>query len=292
MHAMIRQNNDKLRQSLLSEYASLLGDAVLRHRAHWAEQSQRVEAEVANQMKSDFIANMSHELRTPLNAIIGFSRFLIDQPQGAVDPKQTVDYANHINSAAEHLLAIINDILDISKLQSGRFQLQPRDVDLEEILRSARSFFLIAAQDKKVELQFDIDPTLPMVLGDAIKLRQVFINLISNAIKFTPAGGSVTIKAFSPHPTTVAVEIADSGIGMNETELRVAFVPFGQVDSGHSRKHEGTGLGLPIARALVELHGADFKINSAPNEGTKIQITFKNQACLDQHPVMTERLVQ
>ncbi len=272
---MISSPPSGTKSSLLGEYASLLGDAVLRHRAHWAEQSQRVEAELANKMKSEFIANMSHELRTPLNAIIGFSRFIIDQPQGQLNAEQTQEYAGHINAAAEHLLAIINDILDISKLQSGRIQLVRKAVDLEDILHSARSFFVILAQDKEIRLTVDIADDLPLINGDAIKLRQVFVNLISNAIKFTPSGGSVTVKARRHRNQTIMVAIRDTGIGMTRDELRVALVPFGQVDAGHSRRHEGTGLGLPIARAITQLHGGEFSVTSEKGKGTEINMTLE-----------------
>ena len=260
--------------SLLGEYASLLGDAVLRHRARVAERSARVEAELASRVKSEFIANMSHELRTPLNAIIGFSKLMAEQGERPLSQAEIADYANLIHDAAGHLLSVINNILDISKIHSGKFTLESSDVNIGELLSASVSSFRLMAEGANVAIDIKVDPDIPAVRGDAVKLRQIFTNLISNALKFTRQGGTVIIKGTTGADGTAVVEVSDTGIGMSEQEISVALTPFGQVDSSHTRWREGTGLGLPIARALVQLHGGDFLIHSRKGHGTQVTVVL------------------
>jgi two-component system, cell cycle sensor histidine kinase PleC len=256
--------------SLLSEYANLLGDAVMRHRTRIAEQSARVEAELANKLKSEFIANMSHELRTPLNTIIGFSRLISEHEKRALNPENITEYSGMIQEAARHLLAIINDILEISKIQSGRFNLDIHPIHLDEVMLTCLSFFKVMAEERGVTLIQDISREIPMIQADPIKLKQIVMNLISNAIKFTPDGGRVTLRAGLSDDNQIRIAVRDTGIGMTEGEMAIALLPFGQVDGGKSRLREGTGLGLPIAKALIELHGGEMHIKSVKDQGTEV----------------------
>jgi two-component system, cell cycle sensor histidine kinase PleC len=258
--------------SLMNDYASLLGEAVLRHQTRTAEHAARIEAELASRVKSEFIANMSHELRTPLNTVIGFSKLIAEQERRRLPDTEIVEYANLIRDAAGHLLAVINDILDISKIQSGKFTLDTRDVALDEVLQACHSSFRLLAEDAKVSFVCRISPTLPMVRADGVKIRQIVTNLLSNAIKFTPEFGSVRLEARQLEDGRIAIVIADSGVGMTFDEIAIAVTPFGQVDGSRTRWREGTGLGLPIAKSLVELHGGELKVVSQKNKGTEVWV--------------------
>jgi two-component system, cell cycle sensor histidine kinase PleC len=263
--------------SLMAEYSSLLAESVLRHKAWFAEHTARIETALASKVKSEFIANMSHELRTPLNTIIGFAKLLGEHEKRRLKENEIVDYADLIHDAATHLLAIINDILDISKMQSGKYTLDAREVGLDEVLQVSLASFKPAAIDVQVRLESRIDPALPTVRGDPAKLRKVFGNLISNAIRFTPPGGTVSVEARAMEHGGAAVCVRDTGLGMSSEEIAVALSPFAQVDASRSRWREGAGLGLPIAKALVQLHGGRLDIRSARSLGTEVTVTLPSR---------------
>ena len=259
--------------SLIAEYSSLIGEAVLRNRTRSAEHAARIEAELASKVKSEFIANMSHELRTPLNTVIGFSKLLAEHERRALPDHEVVQYANLINDAAAHLLAVINDILDISKMQSGRYSLEAREINVLELVETVvDGMRLTAEQQQGLTLTTSNDAGLDPIRGDTVKLRQVFTNLLSNAIKFTPSGGQVEVETRRRAKGGVLVAFRDTGVGMTSDEITIALTPFGQVDGGRARWREGTGLGLSIARSLVELHGGTVEINSKKGVGTEVLV--------------------
>jgi two-component system, cell cycle sensor histidine kinase PleC len=276
--------------SLLGEYSVMLAESVLRQRTWVAEHQARIETQLASKVKSEFISNMSHELRTPLNTVIGFSKLLGEHPRRHLKDSEIVEYADLIRDAAIHLLAVINDILDISKMQSGKYTLDAKEVEVAEVLQLALASFNLTAMDRGVLIESRLEQSIPTVKGDAAKLRQVFSNLISNAIKFTPPGGTVTIEAKGLPGGGAEVLVRDTGLGMTREEVAVALTPFAQIDSSHSRWREGTGLGLPIARALVQLHGGRFDIRSAKSMGTEVLVTlpsrFDVSATNEQHRLL------
>jgi two-component system cell cycle sensor histidine kinase PleC len=261
----------------MGEYAALLADAVLRQRARDAEHAARVEAELASKVKSEFIANMSHELRTPLNTVIGFAKLIGEAKRHQLSSDQVVEYADLIRDAATHLLTVINDILDISKMQSGKYTLDAREVDLKHVVEAVVASFARNAADLGVTIESRIDVPVATVRGDPSKLRQVFNNLISNAVKFTPPGGSVNVSVNALNDGGVAVTIRDTGVGMTKAEIDVALTPFSQVDASHSRWREGAGLGLPIAKALVQLHGGTLEVRSAKSLGTEVAVLLPSR---------------
>jgi two-component system cell cycle sensor histidine kinase PleC len=261
----------------MGEYATLLADAVLRQRAREAEHAARLETELASKVKSEFIANMSHELRTPLNTVIGFAKLIGESRRRQLTSDQVVEYADLIRDAATHLLTVINDILDISKMQSGKYTLDAREIDLKEIVEAAVASFARNAADLGVSIESHVAPAVPTVRGDAAKLRQVFNNLISNAVKFTPPGGLVSVSAGSLADGGAAITIRDTGVGMTKDEIAIALTPFSQVDASHSRWREGAGLGLPIAKALVQLHGGKLEVRSAKSAGTEVAVTLPSR---------------
>jgi two-component system cell cycle sensor histidine kinase PleC len=272
-----KPNGNARTNSLMSEYSMRVGEAVLRNRTRTAEDNARIEAEIANRVKSEFISNMSHELRTPLNTVIGFSKLLAEHDRRKLPAEDISEYARLIQDAADHLLSLINDILDISKIQSGRYSIDPMEIDIDEVLEAVVGSFRQAASDSGVKLELRCAPEVTTVRGDAKKLRQALTNIVSNAVKFTSEGGHVLVEAIALETGDISITISDTGVGMDEEELKVALTPFGQVDGSRSRWREGAGLGLPIAKALIELHSGQLEIESARSKGTMVSIRLPSQ---------------
>ena len=232
------------------------------------------ELAAANSAKSEFLANMSHELRTPLNAVIGFSQLIYDQAYGPVGIAKYVEYAKDINDSGNHLLCLINDILDLSKIEAGMLELDEEIVDVAQIIRSAHVLLKERAEAGGVVLKHEIPADLPALRADERKLKQILLNLLSNAVKFTPAGGHVELRAATDAEGGFSISVADDGIGIAPEDMAKAMAPFGQVDSTLSRKYDGTGLGLPLTLALVELHGGDLTLESVAGSGTRATVRF------------------
>jgi signal transduction histidine kinase len=227
-------------------------------------------AAAGSQAKSQFLAAMSHELRTPLNAIIGFSEVLEAEIAGPLGAKQR-GYAGDIRQAGGHLLALVNDVLDLSKLDAVQVRLEEKTVEVGGVIADAIAMVRMRASEADLKLCSDIEPKLPHIRVDARRIRQVLLNLLSNAIKFTPAGGQVTVSACR-HNGGIAILVSDTGIGMAAEDIPVALERFGQIDRSLSRKFEGTGLGLPLSKQLVELHGGKLEIESAEGGGTTVTV--------------------
>jgi two-component system cell cycle sensor histidine kinase PleC len=225
-------------------------------------------AEAANRTKSQFLANMSHELRTPLNAIIGFADMLERGLAGPVQPKQE-EYARLIKESGEHLTAVINDILDLAKVDAGKLDLREESgIDPRRVINDCVRLMTEHARVGAVRLTTEIEDGVPSIVADPTRLKQILLNLISNAIKFTEAGGSAVVAVRHRGDGGIVFEVRDTGPGMTPEEIAIALEPFGQVDGSLARKYEGAGLGLPLARRLAELHGWSLHLSSKKGQGT------------------------
>jgi signal transduction histidine kinase len=263
-------------------YLIQLGRATARHQAELASEqakvreaeSERERAEAASQAKSLFLTNMSHELRTPLNAIIGFSEIIKDQALGPSARKNYADYAKDIHSSGHHLLGLINDILDLAKIDAGQMSLEEEPLDLADLVRHGLSLLEPRYRSKNVTVEMDIPRDLPFIRADGQKLRRALLNLLGNAVKFNRDHGRVTIRTKATADAGLSVEIADTGIGMTPEEIAMAFEAFVQVDNSLARRYEGTGIGLPLTKRLIELHGGTIAIESVKEAGTTVILGF------------------
>ena len=242
--------------------------------AEEASREAREAAEVANRAKSEFLANISHELRTPLNAIIGFSEIIRDEMFGPVGSEQYKDYIKDIHDSGEHLYSLINDVLDVSKAEAGKLSLAEGEVDVADAIERCLRLVKERAEHGNVTLVVEIADRLPMLRADERKIKQILLNLLSNAVKFTPEGGSVTTTARIERNGRLALGVADTGIGIAAKDMAAVMAPFGQVDSTLARRYEGTGLGLPLTKSLVDLHDGELDLSSEVGHGTTVTVRF------------------
>ena len=231
----------------------------------------RVAADAANRAKSLFLANMSHELRTPLNAILGFSEITREAMMGPLDARYR-DYAREIHASGQYLLRLINDVLDTSKIEVDRMALHEEAVDIADLVTECLRLLRERAEERGLSFGAELSAGLPTVRADRLRIKQIVLNLLSNAIKFTPEGGRVGVSATLPPDGGLALAISDSGIGMRAEDIPLALEPFRQIENPLTRHYEGTGLGLPLAKALAELHGGSLTIASTPGEGTVVTV--------------------
>jgi len=266
--------HSRAKPSLLARYSETLGELALRRQSELAMLAAKAESDLANRAKSAFLGTMSHELRTPLNAIIGFSDLIQKMKSTDETAIRCADYATHIGDAGRHLLEVVSDILDISKIESGTFALNLDICSIAEIIADTVPIVAKRIEEKRQFLEVRVRPNMPRVRADARRIRQILINLLSNASKFTPERGRILLLARANRDGGATIAVVDSGVGMAADQIAGALTPFGQVQSHLSRTQEGTGLGLPIARGLARQHGGDLYLESEPGAGTSAVLTL------------------
>jgi len=232
---------------------------------------------MANRAKSEFLANMSHELRTPLNAIIGFSEIIAHELFGPIGNEKYLDYMKDIHKSSLHLLAIINDVLDMSKIEAGKLELSKEPLHLQNVIGEVIRMMRERAESRGIELVPKLLEEEIEIWADERAMKQIFLNLLSNAIKFSKAGGKVCIRIVADRPDLAVVEFEDHGIGMNEEEQERALLPFGQAKPSTTHNYGGTGLGLPITKGLIEAHGGKLAIESRTGQGTTVRVSLPTE---------------
>ena len=257
-----------------SAYCAVMRDITQWKKTETELREARDTAEHTSRQKSEFLARISHELRTPLNAILGFSDIMRTAQFGKLGSERYEGYANDIHTSGEYLLSLVNDLLDLSKVEAGKLELNFISVDLGQAIDSCIKLMQDEATGARVVLRKSVAPNLPQVVADMRSIKQVLLNLTSNAIKFTDPGGQVIITAKAIATGELLLSVTDTGVGMNEDQLSKALEPFRRVEVAGRPEVQGTGLGLPLTKALVEANRATFEISSEARKGTRIDITF------------------
>ena len=267
------------------EVVSIVRDISERVRYEAALREAKEQADAASRAKSEFLGTMSHELRTPLNAIIGFTEIMKEGVMGPIDNPQYRSYVADIHFSSTHLLNLINEILDLTKAEAGKLDVQEKVFDLHDVVAAVVRISGPPTAKAGVTAKIDLPADLPLLRADEGKTRQVFFNLISNAVKFTPRGGRIDISGRFDPERGLSVTVADTGIGIAPEDLDRVFEPFVQVDSSLGRRHQGTGLGLPAVKGIMELHGGTIELQSTVGRGTAATITFPpERAILEPRP--------
>jgi two-component system cell cycle sensor histidine kinase PleC len=243
---------------------------------------KRFEAETANASKTAFLANMSHELRTPLNAILGFSEIIAKECFGPAGSPRYKEYAGDIHSSGAHLLSLINDLLDVAKIEAGRMEIEPEALDVRKTFDTALKIIGTKARERRQELLIEIDPSAPALFADERSLKQILINLVSNAVKFTPEGGRITVVAARARCGGFQIMVEDNGPGIPRDKIDKIFKPFSQVDNRYDRQGGGTGLGLALVRGLTDLHGGRAWIESEFGKGCRAYVVLPVQAAAEE----------
>ena len=227
-------------------------------------------------MKSAFLANMSHELRTPLNGILGFSEVMLHKVFGPIDNAKYEDYIRSIHHSGKHLLGLINDLLDHSKIEAGEFSIAGGTTDPQELISLVIESIQTSTDAKNIEITANTDAIANLeIRADDTRLRQVLLNLLSNSIKFTPSGGKITVDCTRDHRGNVTIAVIDNGIGIPPEQIPKALAPFGQLEDPYTKRQaEGTGLGLPLSKRLIELHGGSLRISQTPGGGTTVTVVL------------------